>query len=280
MIKINLCSFIGLHPIYMDILLIFQDYYQKQGHDVVISDHQLQDDRVNLLFATRDFHEVLRSCQGRIIIVNLEQLFDQNPWLSEFYRRLLHKYEVWDYNQTNAQWIFQKFKKPVSIIQLGYCSLLETVPLLSEDQKDIDVLFYGTLNHRRQYIQQACENHPSIKKVIFRRTHESERDHLIARSKIILNLHYYPIRLLEIVRVNHLLCNHAFVISETCSNQEEYKYLEGGLIFAPYHHIVETIVHWLQHPEERRQIAEQGYQNVRATPVRLPSLENGGDVSG
>ncbi|EOQ14622.1 hypothetical protein KOY_00220 [Bacillus cereus VDM021] len=47
------------------------------------------------------------------------------------------------------------------------------------------------------------------------------RNELIARSKIILNIHYYLTGILETPRISHAVANHKFIISETSNPDDE-----------------------------------------------------------
>jgi hypothetical protein len=44
--------------------------------------------------------------------------------------------------------------------------------------------------------------------------YREERDRLIARAKVVLNMHYYDARVFEIVRVSYLLSNEKAVVAE------------------------------------------------------------------
>jgi hypothetical protein len=66
--------------------------------------------------------------------------------------------------------------------------------------KDIDVLFYGLINDRiakilGDYKCSGLNIHTSFG------IYEKDRDDLIARSKLVLNLHYYDSEIFEVVRV-------------------------------------------------------------------------------
>jgi hypothetical protein len=45
-----------------------------------------------------------------------------------------------------------------------------------------------------------------------------ERDALIARARIVLNVHYYESKVFEVVRVSYLLANRKCVLSESGSD--------------------------------------------------------------
>jgi hypothetical protein len=92
------------------------------------------------------------------------------------------------------------------------------------------------------------------------------RDALIARSKIVLNVHFYESRLFEIVRVSYLLANRKCVVSETGSDAPFERQFEPGVAFAPYGMLAETCMRLLQNPTARRDLAESGFNRIAALP--------------
>ncbi len=107
--------------------------------------------------------------------------------------------------------------------------------------QDIDVLFYGSMCPRRWNIERDLRKQGI--NAIFRSFNlwGTERDSLIARAKIVLNIHFHSSCLFEYSRVLPLLSNRKFVISEFSSDQDEYKFLEGGLVFCNYNEILPKI---------------------------------------
>ena len=82
---------------------------------------------------------------------------------------------------------------------------------------------------------------------------------MIARAKIVLNVHHYPTKIFEIVRVSYLLANKKFVLSETSQEDEALATIKDGLVLCDYEDIVATCVSYLKAPAERKRIAENGF---------------------
>jgi hypothetical protein len=99
-----------------------------------------------------------------------------------------------------------------------------------------------------------------------------ERDALIARAKIVLNLHYFDAQVFEIVRVSYLLANRKCVVSETGRDTALEGPLREGIAFAPYDSLAQTCVRLLQDEAARRRLAEAGFNCFRACP-QVPMLE-------
>jgi hypothetical protein len=136
------------------------------------------------------------------------------------------------------------------------------VPQLSRicrDEEDIDVLFYGSLNERRQAILQALRSRDVKAEAAFG-VYDSQRDRLIARAKIVLNLHYYESKVFEVVRVSYLLANGRFVVCERgCDPAEDGEFAEG-VVFADYGDLVDACVAYRGRPDERQRIAQAGFE--------------------
>ncbi|HXY63313.1 MAG TPA: hypothetical protein VEI45_02835 [Mycobacterium sp.] len=86
------------------------------------------------------------------------------------------------------------------------------------------------------------------------------RDALIARSKIVINMHVYEAKVLEIVRVSYLLANRRTVVSERGANPTEDGDLESGIAFAAYDGLVDRCAELLGDERARRELAQRGYQ--------------------
>jgi hypothetical protein len=85
-----------------------------------------------------------------------------------------------------------------------------------------------------------------------------ERDRLIARSRVVLNVHYYEAKVFEIVRVSYLLGNGRAVVSERGAEPAEEAPFEQGVAFAPYEGLVDTCLRLLEEPEARQRLANAG----------------------
>jgi tetratricopeptide (TPR) repeat protein len=168
---------------------------------------------------------------------------------------------VWDYSLANIEQLRQLGIHHVAHVPVGYVPEMTCISPAVE--RDIDVLFYGSLNERRQLILEALEEKGVTVKVLFE-VYGAERDAYIARSKIVLNLHFYEAKVFEIVRISYLLSNRVFVISERGCCPEEEAYFAEGLVFADYDHLVKTCIDYLQQPEQRDFIAQKGFELMQA----------------
>jgi GT2 family glycosyltransferase len=193
------------------------------------------------------------------IIYQLEQLSDKEGWFRpELFEILRFAHEVWDYAPENIAFLAKRGLDNVKLVPIGFHDQLRRI---GRQTQDIDVLFYGCLNPRRREILEAIGKFANVKCLVS--IYGQERDQYIARSKIVLNLHYYEAQIMEQVRVSYLLNNHAFVISETSPNN----CYEGAIVTAQSSEIVETVRHYLDRPQDRYQRAKEGFTFFKSRPM-------------
>ena len=138
------------------------------------------------------------------IVYNFEQIFERSPWVGPIYRDLLSRVTIWDYSRRNLAAI-RSIANPrcLHLVPLGYMPQLTCIP--PAPVEDIDVLFYGVVNSRRRAILLGLEQ-AGMRLRVETSIGGTARDELISRAKIVLNLHFYPTSIFEIVRVSYLLC--------------------------------------------------------------------------
>lgn len=197
-----------------------------------------------------------------LILFNLEQIQLDSPWMSQSYLSILRSYPVWDYSYRNIQELKKLGINNVTHCGIGYETELTKIP---QSEEDIDVLLYGSLNDRRMEILKELRNNDLNVMGLFG-VYGEERDKYIARSKVILNIHYYEARVFEIVRVSYLLANKKFVISELGHDNNLEKPFAEGMVFSTYKEIVEKCIKYLKEEDLRKEIAEKGFNLMRRYP--------------
>lgn len=204
------------------------------------------------------------------ILWQLEQLSRDDGFLPRYpgYLKLLHRAtRLWDYSAANADVLTSWGLPRAQVLPLGYDPALQTVP--ANIEKDLDVCFFGTLNPRRQTIIERL-NRVGLRVEARERCYGDERNMLLARSHIALNVHSFEnVQILEEARISFLLANGCFVVSEN-SDHDPY---DGGVIFAPADRLTETCLHWLAQPAAvRAAIAARGTAALKRQPF-LPALK-------
>lgn len=148
---------------------------------------------------------------GKVITVQLEQW--GTYWFTEEYlERLRSVHSVWEFSKSVVSHLQKRaidaFYVPLGRISNERLVLPESVP------EDIDILFYGCINSRRQLLINALQavgiNVRAESSVFGTQKHD-----LIQRSKLILNIHYYEHSATEQLRIIPCLKQGKLVISET-----------------------------------------------------------------
>jgi SAM-dependent methyltransferase len=227
------------------------------GHTVRVQENVLDPAATNLLLGSHllSRSEMLMLPTGSILY-NLEQL--GGPSLPDQFYEVAVRHRVWDYSLENiATWNAMKCAFPPVHVPLGYVPELSRIP--AQSPQDIDVLFYGSLNQRRILVVKALKDAGVKIHTIFG-IYGKERDDLIARSKVILNVHFYGTKIFEMVRVSYLLANAKAVVAECSSGTELEPGLADSLLGCPYDSLVNGCLSLLQNEEERRRLEIRGFQ--------------------
>lgn len=199
--------------------------------------------------------EVIRSLPKTVIIYNLEQLYSGSPMVSPSQIDSLAVHRVWDYSASNCRKLVE-IGSSVAHVPFGYVKELERV--MDAPEHPIDVLFYGSLTPRRVKVLDDLVRQGIVVSRVFN-CYGRQRDELIARSKIVLNIHNHPSSILETPRVGYLLANKRLVVSERDAATEVPAEYEGVVAFAEYGELVQRCADLLDDAESRLAIARAGY---------------------
>jgi hypothetical protein len=194
------------------------------------------------------------------ILYNLEQLDEQNSALCSRLTSLATKFRIWDYSRRNVEVLRESgFPADITHVPIGYVPELSRIP--KEAVQDIDVLFYGSINERRARILQELENRGLKVQASFG-VYGAERDALIARAKVVLNLHYFPSGIFEMVRVSYLIANRKAVVAECHSRTEMDEDIRGAVVLVPYEHLVRACCELVRHAERREILESRAFEAI------------------
>jgi glycosyltransferase involved in cell wall biosynthesis len=200
---------------------------------------------------------------GDAIIYNSEHV--ESAWIRGAdhvnYRRLLREHEVWDYSPNNAALLATFLGKRVRHVSLGYVAELTRIAPASE--QDIDVLFYGSLNDRRRAVLDQLRQSGLAVKWAFD-VYGEQRDALIARSKVVLSMHYYLPGAFEIVRVSYAMANRKVVIAEVNPGEDVDADLLPGIVAVPYERLAEACRLWVEDDDGRRELEDTAFRTFSA----------------
>lgn len=215
----------------------------------------LREDSINIVL---DYHRIKYTNDFKNIFYipyQLEQL-DNNKW---FFNQntldiLKNATWVWDYSIENCNFLKNNNIKSY-FLPMGYHPSLKKIT--DSYCKDIDVLFYGTMNKRRELILQNIKN-KNLNVKVLHNVFGLERNMYIARSKIVLNIHYYENMTMEIARISYLINNNRFILSES-SQHNPYK--DIGILCAKYKYLPELCHKISKNEKLLQKISDRNYSN-------------------
>lgn len=234
------------------------------GHECTRRENRFEEDATNIVFSWHDWqgkgHPVQQIRDHECILYQGEQITSGGRVLPDWYfLSLKEARDVWDYSADNVTMFASNGLKVKHVPPAWH-------PSLGIDDgtavKDIDVLFYGAMNLRRQFVLkqlgQICKTH------FVCGVWGDERNELIMRSKIVLNVHFYESQTLELLRLAPLLANRIPVVSEASTLNP---YGPDGIRMVPYRDIVRTVMELLRDDAAREKLGNDGYEAFRKTEM-------------
>lgn len=173
-------NFVSSHPAFNDTIDSLKHEFRDDNSDSVIicGAHDLS--------RTKDFAEYRRK-YGKVIVFNQEPLTaKQRQFMHRNYFAWLKMAdEVWDYDELNIN-LLNMIRPDVKLHVLKpYKDWGKYAPV----EKDIDVLFYGSMNDHRKTVLDALKKRHHVE--IIKTWDGDVLDRYIIRSKILLNIHFY-----------------------------------------------------------------------------------------
>ena len=171
-------QFVQSHPAFNDTIdSLKHEFREDRSNDVIICGaHDLSHNQ-----SIDDY----KRKYGKVIVFNQEPLLAKQRKFMHigYFAWLSMADEVWDYDEENLK-VLRLIRPDVKL------HVLKPYKMWPKDyQKDIDILFYGTMNdHRKKILDELGKRH---KVKVLTKCWGNELDSWILRSKILLNLHYY-----------------------------------------------------------------------------------------
>jgi len=256
--------------IFDDVIELLADSFVQLGVPVTRSQNTLNDSLLNALIGHTAFISpkelmIILQSKAPFVVCQMEMLHEKvgvAQLMPAYLHFLKHAPQVWDYSLSNLAYLQARGYRNVLRIPLGYSARLERIN--HADVRDIDVLFYGSPNDRREKIINDLLARGAKAEIHFGK-YGAERDALIGRAKIVLNIHQFDSPVLEEARISFLLNNRCFVVSEV----GEYDPYAGGVVYADYNNLADCCMSYLAPGMEtnRAQIAERGYANLKTIPT-------------
>ena len=198
------------------------------------------------------------------IIFNTEQIESiTENWKKKILNLAKKNIIFWDYSQYNLDYLSKTINIKGKLFQIGYQKELNRIN--HNIDKNIDVLFYGSINARREHIINKLKDRKINVKTLFG-VYGKERDDLIAKSKLILNMHMYESKIFEIVRVFYLLSNSIPVLTEVGSDTKFNNDFLDLICKSTYENIEKNIIYLLENDKKRIELGENGLNAIKKFP--------------
>jgi hypothetical protein len=230
------------------------------GHDSVLTTEGRLPGRQPIVLGTNLLPAYPLPLAPDAILYNLEQVQLGSSWFRPELLELFRRYTLWDYSRRNVA-ALAALEVPVArLVPIGYVPELTRIEPARDP--DLDVLFFGSMNPRRIAIIERLRAAGLRAEAVFG-VYGKARDDLIARAKIVLNVHFYEAKVLEMVRISYLLANRCCVLSEASSDPEEDEALAPGVAFAAYDDLVPRAQELVADAALRAGIAQRGFELMR-----------------
>ncbi len=233
------------------------------GYPVTLGLNQPHSDAINIVLGAHlATAEMAASLPQSSVIFNVEQVNSASTWMKGELPKLVARFPTWDYSTRNIEkWRTLVPDAQVSLLPIGYVAALSRISRAGP--QDIDVLFYGTVVDRRRRILDELRAR-GVNLHVASDCYGLERDALIARSRIVLNLHAYDAHIFEIVRVSYLLANCKAVVTEVGPNTDIDPLFRDAVAAAPYEDLVDTCMRLLANDDQRIALEQRGYEIMRS----------------
>jgi hypothetical protein len=196
-------------------------------------------------------HEFPNDIPDGAIVYNLENPAQVSQAVADAWK----PHERWDFSEANAELL------GATHVPVGYHPTMER--FRRDTVQDIDVVFTGCLNERRTKVLEALAEQDLKVVAIPPGIYGAQRDAVLARAKLALNMLYHEMGVFPALRYAHLAANRVPVLSETCPEVRGFQ--------CPYDDIVANVVALLGDDKARIKIATIAYDTFRAQPMVLPS---------
>lgn len=198
----------------------------------------------------------------RTFIFNAEQLGNaESAVVNADYLKALSAWSVLDYHESNAEFLRERFGPSVRVT---------TVPLIpgpavdytvdrskpDHDETPVDVLFYGTVNERREGVLAEIRKCGLTVEVVSG-SYGEELAPALLRCKLVLHVHYYPSALFPMLRMLQPLARGVPIVCERSVFSRWNDWSESGMVFADYESLAQACVDLVKDPERAMRSAAQ-----------------------
>lgn len=185
----------------------------------------------------------------RCAIFNFEQLASGSQYANPEYREWLANWMVIDYHHANLALL----RRENGTRQIAYELPIVPSPSLKtigDEPKDIDVLFFGSVNDRRTQVFHEIEA-MGLRLEVVQGGYAEHLASLIRRAKLVLHVHFYETAYFPVARMLQPVVMGVPVICESSFHSDLNDWSFSGIVFADYEHLAETCRDFVEAPERR-----------------------------
>ena len=243
---------------FVEVAFLLKASLGSVGIDCDLKLNEPAPDRINVILGSHLIKWSDDLSRYKYIPYQLEQLSANEGAYNENLRAILQSaWAVWDYSLENIEFLASQ-GITAHHLPVGYHAALEQLP--TAPQKDVDVLFYGSIGGRRSPVLEALAARGDLQIKTLFGVYGRDRDSWISRSKMVLNVHYYAVKIFEAVRISYLLNNRCFVLSEESAINP---YPGVSIPTATYDTLVDATVHYANQAQERTRLAAEAYEQFK-----------------
>jgi hypothetical protein len=231
---------------------------RRLGYDVRLAGNEFLRDATNLIFGAHHLAgDLAADLPADTIVYNTEQLRADGALVGAL-RPFVSRFETWEPDAGNVEaWRGLGLGGRVRHLPPGYVPESSTIDITTPT--DIDVLFFGKVNPRRMVILDAIMR-AGIRLHVADAIYLSDRDALVARAKIVLNVHAADDSSLEMARIAYALANRRALVTELGRAARLDPDLRDGVLAGANAELADMCRSLLGDETRRLALAERGFQ--------------------
>lgn len=217
----------------------------------------------DLFIVFQPYFSLLKKKYNNLILIISESIHTPKKYLNIFNLLKINKNNIkliLDYSQENINFIKSKFNIPIIFCPPMYSPVIEN-KVNNNQEKEYDILFYGSLNDRRKKILNQLEK--NYKTILYCNKDNNKLFDLMGKSKIIVIINFYERNLpYDFYRISFLLTNKVFFIQEDV--KKENKCINLDIPMSSYDKFNENCKKYLTlTQDERDKICNKNYEHFK-----------------
>lgn len=192
----------------------------------------------------------------RAVVYNFEQLAAGPLVAGPQYVPWLRRWLVADYHSRNIAWLERESGGEQRVLELPLMPT-EAIAFQPElpHEPSVDVLFFGTLNERRERLVDSLRA-AGLSVEVVSGSFAHELTPAIKRARVVLHAHFYSSGLFPVTRVLQPVMQGVPVVCEKSVFSELSDWTHSGIVFAPYDGLVEACEDLVARPDEQHRRAQ------------------------